>query len=152
MAYLGTTPAVGYSKIEKQTLTGDGNTTYTLINPVGNEQELEVYVNNVRQEPGNAYTTFGTTLTMTGAVTANDSFYVVYQGKAQQTIDVPQNISVSSIRLFPTTVSSLPLASVSNGVKYVVTDANSRTFLSVAYGGGANTVPVFSNGTQWIIG
>lgn len=88
MAYLGTTPAVGYSKIEKQTLTGNGGTTYTLNNPVGNEQELEVYVNNVRQEPGVAYTTFGTTLTMTGAVTANDSFYVVYQSKAERTLSI----------------------------------------------------------------
>jgi hypothetical protein len=88
MAYLGTTPAVGYSKIEKQTITGNDGTTYTLNNPVGNEQEIEVYVNNVRQEPGNAYTTFGTTLNMTGVVTANDSFYVVYQSKAERTLSI----------------------------------------------------------------
>ena len=88
MAYLGTTPAVGYSKIEKQVLVGNGGTSYTLNNPVGNDQEIEVYVNNVRQEPGNAYTTFGTTLNMTGAVTASDSFYVVYQGKAERSLSI----------------------------------------------------------------
>ena len=52
-----------------------------------------------------------------------------------------------------TTVGALPAASGSNqGVRSFVTDANSTTFLATAAGGGANKVPVISNGVNWIIG
>ena len=33
-----------------------------------------------------------------------------------------------------------------------VSDANATTFASVVAGGGANVVPVYSNGTNWLIG
>ena len=51
-----------------------------------------------------------------------------------------------------TTVGSLPTASGKQGVRSMVTDANSTTFLSTVAGGGANIVPVISNGTNWVIG
>jgi hypothetical protein len=50
------------------------------------------------------------------------------------------------------TVATLPTAVGKTGVRYVVTDANATTFNSVVAGGGANIVPVFSNGTTWRIG
>lgn len=53
----------------------------------------------------------------------------------------------------PVTVDKLPdVAKVSIGARRVVTDANSTTFHAIAVGGGANTVPVFNNGTNWRIG
>ena len=82
MSTLGNKTTGGFSTISKQSLTGDGGTSYTLQQSVNNENELEVYVNNTRQEPTTAYTAQGTTLTMTGAVNASDSFYVIFQGKA----------------------------------------------------------------------
>ena len=82
MSTLGNKTTGGFSTISKQSLTGDGGTSYTLSQSVNNENELEVYVNNTRQEPTTAYTAQGTTLTMTGAVNASDSFYVIFQGKA----------------------------------------------------------------------
>lgn len=105
MSYLGSVPAVNYKSIQKQTITGNGGTSYTLSYPVGNEQEIEVFVNNVRQEPGVAYTTSGTNLTMTGTVASTDTFYVVFQGKAEQTIGIPEkqnngNYSFDSGTLF----------------------------------------------------
>ena len=45
----------------------------------------------MRQEPGVAYTVAGTSLTMTGSIIATDDFYVVFQGKAQQTVVPPAN-------------------------------------------------------------
>ena len=48
------------------------------------------------------------------------------------------------------TVSSLPSPTL--GARSFVTDANNTTFYTVAYGGGTNAVPVFSNGTYWLIG
>jgi hypothetical protein len=52
-----------------------------------------------------------------------------------------------------TTVAALPSASVAGaGSRSFVTDANATTFLSVVAGGGANKVPVVSNGANWLIG
>ena len=51
------------------------------------------------------------------------------------------------------TVSQLPsAATVGAGARAFVTDANSTTFNAAAVGGGANNMPVFSNGTGWFIG
>ena len=89
MAYIGNIPAEAYTSFDKQTITGDGGASYTLDHAVANEQEIEVFVNNVRQEPSVAYTVSGTALTMTGNVESSDDFYVVFQGKAIQTTSHP---------------------------------------------------------------
>ena len=89
MAYIGNQTTTAFTSMAKQDITGNGGTGYTLDHAVANAQEIEVFVNNVRQEPGVAYTVSGTTLTMTGNVAASDSFYVVFQGKAIQTANHP---------------------------------------------------------------
>ena len=91
MAYVGPPSNNSYTSFEKQTITGNGGQTYTLSRSVTSSEEIEVYVNNVRQEPGVAYTASGTSLNMTGNVASTDSFYLVYQGKALQTKSVPDN-------------------------------------------------------------
>jgi hypothetical protein len=96
MAYLGNTPASRFTSMDKQTITGDGGTDYTLDHAVGNEQEIEVFVNNVRQEPSVAYTVSGTDLTMTGNVASTDDFYVVFQGLSQQTATHPSNSALQA--------------------------------------------------------
>ena len=51
------------------------------------------------------------------------------------------------------TVSTLPSASASGvGYRAFVTDATVTTFASTVAGGGANKVPVYSDGTNWKIG
>jgi len=51
------------------------------------------------------------------------------------------------------TVSTLPpAATAGSGARAYVTDANATTFASVVAGGGANAVPVYSDGTNWRIG
>lgn len=90
MAYIGNQAQSSFTSFDKQTLTGDGTTgPYTLSHAVSNEQEIEVFVNNVRQEPSVAYTASGDQLTMTGNVASTDDFYVVFQGKALQTVVPP---------------------------------------------------------------
>lgn len=86
MPYMGNPLATAFSTINKQDLTGGTGTNFTLTYSVGSPQDIEVFVNNVRQEPGVAYTANGTSLTMTGSIVATDDFYVVFQGKAQQTV------------------------------------------------------------------
>ncbi len=45
-----------------------------------------------------------------------------------------------------------PAAQEGTGARGFVTDATATTFLSVVAGGGANKVPVVSDGTNWLIG
>jgi len=89
MAYIGNPPADRYSSVSYQDLTGGTGTSFTLDYAVGSANEIEVFVNNVRQEPSVAYTVSGTALTMTGTIASTDDFYVVFQGKAQQTVTHP---------------------------------------------------------------
>ena len=52
-----------------------------------------------------------------------------------------------------TTVASLPSAATAGaGARAFVTDATSSTFNAAAAGGGANKVPVFSDGASWKVG
>ena len=95
MGYIGNQTTNSYTSLDKQTITGNGGTSYTLTHAVANNNEIEVFVNNVRQEPAVAYSVAGTALTMTGNVVSTDDFYVVYQGKATGTITPPSN-SVTS--------------------------------------------------------
>ena len=89
MPYLGNIPATQFAELKYQDFTGGTGTSFTLNDPVGSAQELEVFVNNVRQEPGVAYTVSGTALTMTGSIVATDDFYVVFQGKSTGTATHP---------------------------------------------------------------
>jgi len=50
-------------------------------------------------------------------------------------------------------VATLPSAVTSGvGARSFVSDANATTFASIVAGGGANKVPVYSDGTNWRIG
>ena len=109
MAYIGNIPAEAYTSFDKQTITGDGGASYTLDHAVANVNEIEVFVNNVRQEPSVAYTVSGTALTMTGNVAASDDFYVVFQGKAIQTV-VPPDDSVTTARINDDAVTTAKIA------------------------------------------
>jgi hypothetical protein len=70
----------------------------------------------------------------------------------------PQNAGTGSARLYvpvtgATTVAGLPSASTAGaGARSFVTDATVTVFLTTVAGGGANKVPVVSDGTNWLIG
>ena len=89
MSTLGQKPATQHVSLQKQTITGNGGTSYTLQQSVGSALDVAVFVNNTRQEPTTAYSASGTTLTMTGAVNASDHFYVIFLGKAITTTGLP---------------------------------------------------------------
>lgn len=53
----------------------------------------------------------------------------------------------------PYTVATLPSAATAGaGARAFVSDANATTFASVVAGGGANNVPIYSDGAVWRIG
>ena len=97
MAYIGVQPADAYTSFAVQHFTTSATTSYTLDNPVANENEIALFINNVRQEPGSgyAYTASGTTLTLSAATSASDTMYCVFIGKAVQTV-TPANGSVTN--------------------------------------------------------
>ena len=65
MPFLGKQPTAGFASIVKDDFIIDGSTTaFTLSKQVANVNDIAVFVGNVRQEPTDAYTVNGTTLTM----------------------------------------------------------------------------------------
>ena len=94
MAYLGNAPKNNLLTMISSQYSGDNSeTNFTLTQSVGNVNEIEVYVGNVRQDPFSAYSvTGGTTLAFTAAPpTGTNNIYVVYQGKAVGTTTPGEN-------------------------------------------------------------
>lgn len=64
------------------------------------------------------------------------------------------SLSVTSyVKTTPVAVANLPAAATAGaGARAFVTDATSTTFNAALSGGGANSVPVFSDGSAWKVG
>ena len=93
MAYVGTPIDTQnqFQSLQGKRFSGDGSTTaFTLDIAPSSVFDIEVFVENVRQDPNSAYGISGTTLTFTGAPpSGTNNIYVVHQAKAVGTIDVP---------------------------------------------------------------
>mgnify|MGYP003133655711 FL=1 len=138
MGYVGNEPSVNFTSFAKQDITGDGGGNYTLTHAVANANEIAVYVNNVRQEPTDAYSVNGTALSMTGNVASSDNFYVIYLGKALQTT-VPPDSSVSTAKIADSAVTNAKISNSTIDLTSKVTGV-----LPVANGGnGFSTRPLF---------
>lgn len=99
MAYLGLGPTNYYKGLSTlNTFTGDGSTTtFTLTSsaPVGGANDIQVFVNNVRQEPGASYSyTLGidgngnyNQLIFNTAPVSGDSIYVINPGVLSATFN-----------------------------------------------------------------
>jgi hypothetical protein len=99
MAYVGTPidTTNQFQSLQGKRFNGDGSTTaFTLDVAPSSTLDIEVFVENVRQDPNSAYTLSGTTLTFTGApASGTNNIYVVHQAKAVGTIDPPATESVA---------------------------------------------------------
>jgi hypothetical protein len=96
MAYLGNKPVNNFVSFAKQDITGNGGTSYSLDYPVTGANDIELYINNVRQEPTEAYSCSGSTLTLTGSVSASDDVYVIFRGRALQTAQHPADSALEA--------------------------------------------------------
>ena len=89
MAYLGPPPSQKLATPTSQYFSGNGSATaFTLNRPVNVAEDLNVFVNNVAQQPGSgkSYTATGTTLTFDAAPESGTNYvYVVYRGLAEPT-------------------------------------------------------------------
>ena len=104
MPYLGSTPNASFSSRTKQDFTANGSTTaFTLSSAVASANDIEVFVGNVRQEPTEAYTVNGTTLTMSEAPATGLNFYVVFKGLEESSV-VPADGTISTAKLIDDSV------------------------------------------------
>jgi len=89
MAYIGPKPSQTLATPTSQYFNGTGSqTVFTLNRAVNVPEDLEVFVNNIQQEPGvgKSYTAIGTTLTFDVAPSSGTAnVYVVYRGLAEVT-------------------------------------------------------------------
>ena len=116
MPYLGSTPNASFSSRTKQDFTANGSTTaFTLSSAVASPNDIEVFVGNVRQEPTDAYTVNGTTLTMSAAPANGVNFYVVFKQLEENSV-VPADGTISSGKLAPNAVTTAKLDDSAGGL------------------------------------
>ena len=146
MAYIGNIPAEQFTSVDIQNFSVSATANYTLDRPVANENEIELFINNVRQHPGSgkAYTASGTALTLSEATAGTDTMYCVYQGKARQTV-TPATSSVTnamlagSIDLTSKVTGALPQANIAdqaiNEAKLQVSNSPTNGYMLTAQSG-----------------
>ena len=98
MAYIGNRSDTAFTSLEKQDFSNPSGTSLTLTHAVANANDIALYINNVRQEPTEAYSVNGTTVTLTGSVSNSDDIYAVYLARAVQTTVTPDG-SVSTAKI-----------------------------------------------------
>jgi hypothetical protein len=115
MAYIGNTnttqgfiPAVDY-------FNGDGSTVaFTLSRPVASVAQVQAVIENVPQNPGDAYTVSGNTITFTSAPPlGTGNVYVYYTSPITQVIQPGQG-TVGTAQLSPLT--TLPFSVMTRSV------------------------------------
>ena len=91
MPFIGKEPQNHYITPTKDSFNGDASTTsFTLSRSVALASDLEVFVDNVQQEPTSAYTVSGTTLSFTGTpATGTNNIYAVHRSGGMQTLTAP---------------------------------------------------------------
>ena len=157
MPFLGKSPTAGFASIVKDDLTPNGSTTaFTLSKQVANVNDIAVFVGNVRQEPTDAYTVSGTTLTMSEAPASGLNFYVLHIAGTVESSVVPADNTISTAKIQSSAVTdakiasgvsatklttgTLPVARVPAGTAIqVVNSASGTNYNTTADAGGAAT-------------
>jgi hypothetical protein len=91
MSYIGQTPTGLYTTTNaKDTFSGNASATSFTLSQAGTTNNVDVFVENVRQEPTVAYVVDGNTLTFTAPpVSGTDNIYVVNRGPAELSASHP---------------------------------------------------------------
>jgi hypothetical protein len=63
------------------------------------------------------------------------------------------DVVAQTVKTKPVTLSQLPTAAMAGtGTRAFITDGSTATFGATVAGGGANIVPIYSDGTNWKVG
>jgi hypothetical protein len=108
MAYIGNQPTDNFVTFATQNFSTSATSSYTLTHAVSNENEIALFINNVRQHPGSgkAYTATGTALTLSENTASTDVMYCIFLGRAIQST-VPSTNSITPSMLGTTAVTAL---------------------------------------------
>ena len=111
MAYIGQVSE--YTEFLKQSLTGDSSTTaFTLDQSAGNASGLLVSVGGSVQEPDEAYTVSGYTITFSVAPPTGYTVYIVFLGK-ELTVANPADNSITSSAIVDGAITNAKIATMS---------------------------------------
>jgi hypothetical protein len=146
---------LGYRAINAATTNG-GNTGVgadALLLATGSNNTAVGYAAGNSLTTGSNNTVIGYDADVSGATVSNE----VTIGNSSVTLmrapGLTMTVGLKWINNGTQTVAALVAAATAGaGARAVVTDANATTFHSIVAGGGANVVPVFSDGTNWRIG
>ena len=97
MAYLGKEAVNRSTGTSKDSFSGDGSTTaFTMSKSVLLVTDIEVFVDNVQQEPTIAYTVSATTLTFTEApANGTNNVYVIHRSGNNDSMTIQSGISAT---------------------------------------------------------
>src|SRR6056300_1210849 len=134
MPFIGKNPTAGFATIVKDDFTADGTTTVFTLSKIATVNDIAVYVGNVRQEPTDAYTVNGTTLTMSAAPATGVNFYVLHIAGTIESSVVPPDGSIGSAKLiYPlTTFSSTGIDDNATSTSMTLTSSNEVAFGNTA--------------------
>ena len=167
MAYLGPPPSQKLATPTSQYFSGNGSATaFTLNRPVNVAEDLNVFVNNVAQQPGSgkSYTATGTTLTFDAAPDAGtNNVYVVYRGLAEPTtrLEHPSGQPLAATTgTFSGAFTSPGIddnadataVTISSGELVGIGEPSPTSALHIKGGAGTNLAIQSTAGTHWRIG
>ena len=140
MPFLGKQPTAGFASIVKDDLTPNGSTTaFTLSKQVANVNDIAVFVGNVRQEPTDAYTVSGTTLTMSEAPDTGLNFYVLHIAGTVESSVVPADNTISTGKLQANSITEAKLADI-NFAGNTLTDTSNSGSITLDFATNQNFV------------
>jgi len=142
MAYIGIQPAEKFTSFATQEFSTSATTSYTLDHAVANENEIALFVNNVRQQPGSgkAYTASGTALTLSAATASTDTMYCIFLGRALQTV-TPATNSITAAMVGNDLISGKDAltSAPADTDELLISDAGTLKRIDVSLVGGKNT-------------
>ena len=151
MAYLGASPLDSFASPSKDVFSGNNSTTaFTMGQSVGDPNQIEVFVDNVRQEPTAAYSVNGTTLTFTGTpATGSNNIYVIHKQGVIGNGLIP-TLGRSSDRVGTLTVdgASTLTGNITAGGNITASGSISGTFGSMVIGGTTPTLTIGDAGAE----
>ena len=139
MAFIGNTPTTQSFVSKTERYSGDGSTVnFTLSRQVAVATELEVIVNNVQQDPFDAYTVSGSTLTFTEAPSSGTNNITVTYRNYTVSRFVPSDDTITAAVLQANSVTTTKIADGNvTASKLAATSVTSGN-----YGGSSNVTTI----------